>query len=604
MTITTSNLSAAPPLRLWPGILIVAAVWAARLAAPAAVPGPLEELMVRGFSSLGGTLAVAIWWLFFSRAGRRERWAIAGVMAASASVPLVLGHESIGVFWLVMYALPVLCLALVVSTAAARGLAHRRALIAGAILIAGLPWTGVRIAGINGAGIAEFHWRWEQTPEQRLLGRAVDARPAAAPAAGAAPAPDLAAEPVLDGSATEAAAEAAAAPAPAAPATTISWSGFRGSHRDGIVAGVRIGTDWRDAPPVALWRRPIGPGWSSFAVAGDILYTQEQRGDDEIVSAYRVSTGEPLWMHTDAARFYETNGGAGPRATPAIDGGRVYSLGATGILNALDARSGRVVWSRDAAATTGAPVPIWGFSGSPIVADGLAIVALGGMLAAFDLKTGEPRWQAGSGDGYSSPHLATIAGVPQILLMGSTGTASVATADGKPLWSHAWPAGATTVVQPGVVPDGDLLLGSTSGLRRVALMQGPDGWNVAEGWTSNGLKPYFNDFVIHKGHAYGFDGAILAAVNLHDGMRAWKGGRYGQGQLVLLPDQDALLVLSEEGELVLVQATPERFMEVARAPGITGKTWNHPVVVGDVLLVRNGEEMAAFRLPAAERRPL
>jgi outer membrane protein assembly factor BamB len=599
MTTIQSNVSAARPLRLWPGIIIVAAVWAARLAAPAVVPGPIDELMVRGFSSLGGTLAIAIWWLLFSRASQRERWAIAGVMVAAASVPLVLGHESIGVFWLVMYALPLLCLALVVSTAGARGLAQRRALMVGAILIAGLPWTGVRIAGINGAGIAEFHWRWEHTPEQRLLGSAVDARPAAAapatPATAAAPAPDLPVEPGLDATAAE------AATAPTAPATAISWPGFRGSHRDGVVSGVRIRTDWGAAPPVALWRRPIGPGWSSFAVAGDILYTQEQRGDEEIVSAYRVSTGEPVWMHKDAARFYETNGGAGPRATPTIDGGRVYSLGGTGILNALDAMSGRVVWSRDAAAATGAPVPTWGFSGSPIVADGLVIVALGGMLAAFDLATGGPRWQAGSGDGYSSPHLATIAGVPQILLVGSTGTVSVATADGKPLWSHAWPAGSGVVVQPGVVPDGDLLFGNTSGLRRVAFTRGPDGWHVAEGWTSNGLKPYFNDFVVHKGYAYGFDGAILAAVNLQDGVRAWKGGRYGQGQLVLLPDQDVLLVLSEEGELVLVRATPERFMEIARAPGITGKTWNHPVVVGDLLLVRNGEEMAAFRLPAAER---
>ena len=412
-----------------------------------------------------------------------------------------------------------------------------------------------------------------------------------------APAPDLPVEPGLDANA----AEAAPAPAPTAPATAISWPGFRGSHRDGVVAGVRVGTDWRTAPPVALWRRPIGPGWSSFAVAGDFLYTQEQRGDEEIVSAYKVSTGEPVWMHKDAARFYETNGGAGPRATPTLDGGHVYSLGATGILNALDAMSGRVVWSRDAAAATGAPLPIWGFSSSPIVADGVVIVALGGMLAAFDLATGGPRWQAGSGDGYSSPHLATIAGVPQVLLVGSTGTASVAAADGKPLWSHAWPAGSTVVVQPAVVPDGDLLFGSSRQDSALAVTRGPDGWNVAEGWTSNGLKPYFNDFVVHKGYAYGFDGAILAAVHLQDGMRAWKGGRYGQGQLVLLPDQDVLLVLSEEGELVLVRATPERFMEIARAPGITGKTWNHPVVVGDLLLVRNGEEMAAFRLPVAAR---
>jgi hypothetical protein len=137
------------------------------------------------------------------------------------------------------------------------------------------------------------------------------------------------------------------------------------------------------------------------------------------------------------------------------------------------------------------------------------------------------------------------------------------------------------------------------GARRLTLSHGADGWNVKERWTSNALKPYFNDYVIHKGHAYGFDGNILASVDVADGTRKWKGGRYGSGQLILLAEQDLLLVLAEEGELALVSATPDRFIEIARVPAIEGKTWNHPVLVGDVLLVRNGEEMAAFRLARA-----
>ena len=167
----------------------------------------------------------------------------------------------------------------------------------------------------------------------------------------------------------------------------------------------------------------------------------------------------------------------------------------------------------------------------------------------------------------------------------------------------AFPRGLTFTIDA-VTAEGDLLITTGDamgggGMRRIAVAHGPAGWSAEERWTSMGLKPSFNDSVIHKRHAYGFDGSILACIDLQDGKRIWKGGRYGNGQLVLLADQDLLLVTSEEGELALVAATPDQFHELARFPGIEGKTWNHPVLVGDVLLVRNGEEMAAFRLSLA-----
>ena len=321
--------------------------------------------------------------------------------------------------------------------------------------------------------------------------------------------------------------------------------------------------------------------------------------------ATTLTTGEPVWRHRDAARFWESNGGAGPRATPTLSNGRVYTFGATGILNALDAGNGAVVWSRNAASDTGTKVPDWGFASSPLVVDDVVIVAAAGTLAAYDVATGNPRWFGPAGGGsYSSPHLVTIDGVAQVLLLSGAGATSVAPADGTLLWEHAWPG--VRIVQPALTADGDVLISTPApaggiGMRRIAVAHGPGGWTVEERWTSTGLKPYFNDFVVHKGHAFGFDGSILACIDLKDGKRKWKGGRYGNGQLVLLPDQDLLLVLSEEGELALVAATPDQFTELARFPAIEGKTWNHPVLVGDVLLVRNGQEMAAFRLSLAGR---
>jgi outer membrane protein assembly factor BamB len=234
------------------------------------------------------------------------------------------------------------------------------------------------------------------------------------------------------------------------------------------------------------------------------------------------------------------------------------------------------------------------------VVNDVVIVAPSGRLAAYDLSNGTPRWVKTEGGGsYSSPQLLTIGGVAQIVFLNGAGATGIAPADGTVLWKHEWPGGA--ILQPALTADGGLLIATSDmsggiGVRRLAIAQGPSGWTVKDDWTSNGLKPYFNDFVVHDGHAYGFDGGILACINLQDGKRKWKGGRYGHGQLLLLADQQVLLVLSEEGELALVAGAPGQFTEMARFRAMEGKTWNHPMLVRGMLLVRNGQEMVAFRL--------
>lgn len=563
------------PLRVWPGVVLVVLQWLAWLVVPLFLPDKILFVML---ATAVCALAIGLWWLIFSRAPWYERVGVLilivlAVIGTKRVVHVSIATASFGILIFVL-AIPVMSLALVASAAISRRLSarSRRAVIATAILVGCGVFTLIRTGGATGDFKQDFHWRWSKTPEERLLSQR----------------------------------EELAAPVnQAANKSGVEWPGFRGAKRDGTVHGVQIKTEWTASRPVQLWRRPIGPGWSSFAVGEGYLYTQEQRGNDEIVACYDVSTGKPLWKHSDPVRFWESIGGPGPRATPALSNHRVYALGATGIMNVLDDRTGAVVWSRNAVSDTGAKVPGWGIAGSPLVVGDLVIVAASGNLVAYDVKTSQPVWYGPrGGDSYSSPQLVTIDGVQQILLMTSNGATSVALTDGKLLWTHSWPSD-TRILQPAVAADGELMISVGDGMggngtRLIAVKHASSEWTSEERWTSEDLNPNFTDFVIHKGHAFGFDYGTLSCIDLKDGKRKWKATQHGYGQLVLLPDQDVLLELSEKGELVLVKASPDQFTELARFPVIEGKTWNHPALIGDIVLVRNDHEMAAFRLPIGQ----
>jgi outer membrane protein assembly factor BamB len=619
------NDSARKPWRLWPGALIAILQVVLFTIVPSLAPDvevretPLAFIAM--MAGIGGVLPFLIWWLFFSRAPWLDRIAVVVTAVGALLLQPFIVHDSIagahmGVS-VYMWPLPALCVAVVVWAWVTQRMSAttRRGMLLATVALVCLPWTLIRTAGVKGAG-SEYHWRWTPTPEERLLaagtGDRVGAPPNAAPPAPREDRPVAAATASVNATpsappATKTPAAASSLPpaTAAADATPAEWPGFRGRGRDSVVRGVEISTDWAQAPPQEMWRKPVGPGWSSFAVRGDVIYTQEQRGEEEMVSAYRLSTGEAVWRHSDQVRFWESNGGAGPRATPTVDGNRVYAFGATGILNALDAETGRLLWTHNVATDTGRRIPEWGFASSPLLVNDVVVVAAAGTLAAYDAATGQARWKGPSyGGSYSSPHLVRLDGVDQVVLLGGPGAISVAPKDGKVLWIHEWIPG--PIVQPAMTADGDIIINAIVatggvGTRRLHVTEDDGAWKLEERWTSNGLKPYFNDFVVHEGHAYGFDGSIMSSIDLETGTRKWKGGRYGNGQVMLLADQDLLLVISEDGELALVSATPDQYREVARLPVLNSKTWNHPVLVGDTLVVRNGEEMAAFRLPRTTR---
>jgi outer membrane protein assembly factor BamB len=389
-----------------------------------------------------------------------------------------------------------------------------------------------------------------------------------------------------------------------AASSAAEWPEFRGPRRDGRYDAAPIRTEWPPSGLPLLWKQPVGLGYASFVVAGGRAFTIEQRRQQEVVAAYDVATGRELWTNAWDGEFRETMGGDGPRATPTFHDGRVYALGALGEFRALDAASGAVVWRRNILSENGAPNLSWGMSGAPLVVDGNVIVLPGGpdgrSVVAYDAVSGEPRWRALSDQqAYVSPMLATLAGVRQVLVVTAARAVGLTVDEGRLLWEYPWSTDmGINVAQPLLVGNDRVFLSASYGKGAAVfeVERSGDRFTTRTVWENQRMKNKFTSPLLHGGFVYGLDESILACVDAATGELRWKGGRYGYGQVLLAGDH--LVVLTEDGEVALVRATPERHDEVARFEAIEGKTWNHPVIADGRLLVRNIREMAAFDIRA------
>jgi len=383
---------------------------------------------------------------------------------------------------------------------------------------------------------------------------------------------------------------------------------FRGRDGLAVVADVRLDDDWIHSPPRELWRRQVGAGWGSFAVSGGFALTQEQRGENEAVVCYDLVDGREVWSHTDEGCFHGGAAGDGPRATPNVASDRVFTLGASGRLNCLDLRTGRCHWSIDVLADNRASNLSYGLCGSPLVVDGMVVVSAGGhegkSLAAYGCATGECIWRAGDdAAGYGSPQLCHLAGHDQIVILNRSVLTGHEVRTGRVLWTYPWENSTATNCSQSVPVGQRLLFVSTGygkGCGLLELSQSVAGhWTALPVWANRNLKTTFSSAVVYDDFVFGLDEGILCCIDLANGARRWRAGRYGHGQLLLAGNQ--LIVQAESGDVALVAAIPDEHCELARFTALSDKTWNHPALAGRLLFVRNDREAVCFELPLVSR---
>jgi outer membrane protein assembly factor BamB len=574
--------------RVWIAIAIVTAMWIILI-----VPAIIAPLTKMHFYSMQmgpvfGTIGLSIWWMVSRVIPRSARWLGLGLIFSIFAITMFSIDRSVTIAMLVN-GLPIAMTLLVLGFLVGRFInVSKQAWIGfGFFLVVMIGGLLVRVEDPDAEFAFDLVPRWKPTAEDNFLESLQNA------SAGKDFSP-------INPDDFELPNEASAK----------DWGEFRGARRDGILNDVSFSTNWESDPPAELWRHPIGPAWSSFCVVGPFFFTQEQRGVMEVVSAYTVDGGRNVWIQETESRFEASMGGLGPRATPTYDNQQLFVTGASGLVQCLNAKSGESIWQFDLMQQLDVPLPSWGFASSPLLyknqqessEDDLVIVFAGGGeehgTVALDRKTGQLAWSAPGGNhGYSSAQLATIEDTVQVLISSNRGLQSLDPQTGHELWNHEWDIDVMArVTQPTVVGNTAYLgTGYGNGTQRIDITRDGDQWSTEEAWTGP-MKPYFNDCVYHEGFLYGFDGPIFMCLDADTGKKAWKRGRYGHGQVLLIKDMETLLIVTEKGDLVLAKADPNKLDEIARIPSVKGITWNHPVIADGKLFVRNAEEMVCYEL--------
>jgi outer membrane protein assembly factor BamB len=377
----------------------------------------------------------------------------------------------------------------------------------------------------------------------------------------------------------------------AAPADGPAWPHWRGPAHTGISEEKGWKSDGAGGAPKILWKASVGAGFSSFSIAGGRAHTTGNSSDTDTVFAFDAETGKEVWKHSYPCPLEPKNYEGGTSATPTVADGKVYTLSKAGHIFCLDAASGKVVWQRNAQEDPGAKPPTWGFASSAYVEGNKVFFNVGSAGLALDKDTGKILWKSGNGpSGYSTPVPYTMGAQRGVALFLQKGVAGVDPESGKILWEHPWKTSYDAHIADPIVAGNQVFISSGYGTGCALLRI--DGGKATEVWRNKNMRNHINSCVLWKEHIYGIDGNAggnnpLACLDLKTGAVKWSKPGIGSGSLMLADGK--LIVLGDKGTLIIAEASPTAYQELARAQILSGKCWTTPILCGGRIYARNAK---------------
>lgn len=376
-----------------------------------------------------------------------------------------------------------------------------------------------------------------------------------------------------------------------------NWPQWRGPNRDGISKETGLLKQWPAEGPALVWKASgAGRGYSSFSIANGRLYTMGLRGDREFVIAFDIANGKEAWA-TPHGNAFRNDRGDGPRGTPTIDGDRLYALGGNGDLSAMDARTGRIIWTKNVLREFGGSNIRWGISESALVLGNKVLVNAGGRnasIVALNKENGAVIWKSQSDEaGYSSAIPLQVNGGTQVIFFTGERAVGLDVNDGRLLWEYSRPSNRTANVATPIARGNRVFISSDYGTGGGVVEIKADG-KAEEIYFTKDMRNHHSSSVLVGDHLYGFSSAVLTAMRFDTGEIAWRDRSVGKGSLVYADGH--LYCFSENGVVGLVEATPAGYREKGRfrIPQDSLPTWSHPVVAGGRLFLRDQDTIYAF----------